>query len=145
VDTRRAINLLVAGKAEPLDLLASHYREVKAPNRVLRVPDTIRLTARSLERLWRPPAVNRREILKRDRYRCQYCGSRSRLTLDHVIPRSRGGGDTWENLVAACESCNGIKGDRSPRQAGMSLATVPRAPLHPALLFAEQFWHRSFS
>ncbi|MEG3435954.1 HNH endonuclease [Pannus brasiliensis CCIBt3594] len=140
VDTRRAIILLVTGKAEPLDSLASTYREVKAANFVLQVPDTIRLTARSLERFWKPPAVNRREVLKRDKYRCQYCGSRSNLTLDHIFPRSRGGRNTWENLVTACESCNGSKGDRTPREAGMSLKSVPKAPIHPAILFAEQFW-----
>jgi 5-methylcytosine-specific restriction endonuclease McrA len=140
VDTRRAIVLLVTGKAEPIDSLASHYREIRSVSHVLRVPDTIRLTVGSMERFWKPPGVNRREVLKRDKYRCQYCGSRSKLTLDHVIPRSKGGLNTWDNLVTACESCNGTKGDRTPQQAGMILQSVPKAPVHPALLFAEQFW-----
>lgn len=140
VDTRRATVLLVTGKAEPIHFLAGSYREVRAASFVLRVPDTIRLTVGSLERFWKTPSVNRRDVFKRDKHRCQYCGSRSRLTLDHVIPRSRGGPNTWENLIAACESCNGTKGDRTPREAGMILHSVPKAPVHPAILFAEEFW-----
>jgi 5-methylcytosine-specific restriction endonuclease McrA len=67
--------------------------------------------------------------LARDNYTCQYCGHVSRdLTVDHVVPRSMGGGDTWENLVACCRRCNLIKGDRTPQQAGMKLARKPRRP-----------------
>jgi 5-methylcytosine-specific restriction endonuclease McrA len=67
--------------------------------------------------------------LERDRHTCQYCNYRGeQLTLDHVIPRSRGGGDTWDNLVAACVRCNVNKGNRTPKEAGMPLTIQPRRP-----------------
>lgn len=74
---------------------------------------------------------NRRNILARDSFRCQYCGkqfSANQLTLDHVVPRSRGGSTTWENVVAACVRCNLRKGDRTPSEAGMRLIRQPRRP-----------------
>ena len=66
----------------------------------------------------------------RDRFTCQYCGEREELTFDHVIPRSKGGQTTWENVVAACSPCNLRKRDRLPHEAGMPLQKTPRAP-HP--------------
>src|SRR5690606_15955538 len=72
--------------------------------------------------------VSRRNVLKRDGHRCQYCGKSDDLTIDHVLPRSRGGVDTWENLVAACNRCNHRKGNRTPQEAGMVLARPPFKP-----------------
>ena len=73
--------------------------------------------------------LNKSEIFRRDHYTCQYCGKRtSNLTLDHIIPRHMGGAHTWENLVAACPSCNLRKGGRMVRQAGMRLLSKPAAP-----------------
>lgn len=74
--------------------------------------------------------ISRKNILRRDRFHCQYCGSRDRLTVDHVLPRSRGGRDKWENLVAACTRCNNRKGNRTPEEAGMRLARKPFRPNH---------------
>jgi 5-methylcytosine-specific restriction endonuclease McrA len=71
--------------------------------------------------------VSRRGVLRRDAQRCAYCGS-SASTIDHVIPRSRGGADSWENLVACCLRCNNVKGDRTPQEMGWPLRYVPRAP-----------------
>lgn len=72
----------------------------------------------------RPTRAN---ILLRDDEMCQYCGKHSReLTLDHVLPRSRGGLSTWENLVACCKACNGKKGNRLPKEVGMRLLRQPR-------------------
>jgi 5-methylcytosine-specific restriction endonuclease McrA len=79
-------------------------------------------------------------VLRRDKYACQYCGNTKKLTLDHVMPRSKGGKHSWDNVVIACEPCNSRKGDRTPIQAGMVLRTKPKAPIHPAVTFAEQFW-----
>lgn len=140
IPIRRAIVLLITGKAEPLDLCSQTIWEIRSPNLILHVPDQIRLTITSGERWWKVPAVNRREVLRRDRHQCQYCGSRHQLTLDHVIPRSKGGKHTWDNVVTACQSCNAHKSDRTPQQAGMILLTQPQAPIHPAIAFAEQFW-----
>ena len=140
VNIKRAIILLVTEKAEPLELISGDYWEVRSPSMVLKVPAQIRLTLNSSERLWKTPPVNRKEILRRDKHCCQYCGSRKRLTLDHVIPRSRGGKHTWNNVVTACEPCNSFKGNRTPKEAKMVLQTKPKAPIHPAVAFAEQFW-----
>ncbi len=71
--------------------------------------------------------VSRRGVLRRDNHRCAYCGTTA-STIDHVMPRSRGGKDSWENLVACCLKCNNIKGDRTPDEMRWSLRTTPRAP-----------------
>lgn len=73
-------------------------------------------------------------IYKRDGHKCQYCGSTRRLTIDHVLPRSRGGEDTWENMVVACSSCNTRKGDKFLEHTGMKLARKPFAPANRFLL-----------
>ncbi|HBL10086.1 MAG TPA: HNH endonuclease [Cyanobacteria bacterium UBA11162] len=140
VNIKRAVTLLVTGKAEPLDFSSSEGYRVHSPSLILLVPEHIRLTKADTERVWRVPPVNRREVLRRDRHTCQYCGSTKQLTLDHVIPRSKGGKHSWDNVVTACERCNSRKGDRTPQQAGMPLRTQPKAPMHPAVAFAEQFW-----
>jgi 5-methylcytosine-specific restriction endonuclease McrA len=143
VNLRRAVTLLVTGQAETLDFNSSRFWLVRSPNLVLQVSEHIRLTQTNPERHWKIPAPSRREVLRRDSHTCQYCGSSKRLTLDHVMPRSRGGRDTWENLVAACEPCNTRKGNRTPQEVGMVLKTKPKAPMHPAIAFAEQFWQQS--
>ena len=77
------------------------------------------------------PALTNAALFARDRMLCLYCGevfSRSELTRDHVVPTSRGGGDSWENVVSACISCNARKGSRSPQQAAMPLLAVPYRP-----------------
>lgn len=95
---------------------------------VLPVPSVIRLLEyRRIPR--RTRTLSRKGILARDRHQCQYCLEPflpSKLTLDHIIPRSRGGGNVWENLVAACFGCNNRKGDRTPDEAGMPLARYPK-------------------
>lgn len=140
VNIKRAIALLVTGKAEPLDFTSGKGIAVHSPSVVLLVPEHIRLTITDRERVWKVPPVNRREVLRRDKHTCQYCGSTKQLTLDHVIPRSKGGKHTWDNVVIACERCNSRKGDRTPQQAGMTLRTQPKAPMHPTVAFSEQFW-----
>jgi 5-methylcytosine-specific restriction endonuclease McrA len=109
---------------------------VRTVNLHLAVPKVIRLLG--YDRL---PAqrvkLNRRNLFARDKNRCQYCGkhfSTSELTLDHVMPRSQGGGESWENLVCACVRCNARKGGRTPEQARMRLIHKPRQPSrHPLI------------
>ena len=72
--------------------------------------------------------ITRRAVFARDDWTCQYCGSRSNLTVDHVVPRSKGGPSSWENIVASCAPCNRRKGNALPRQAGMSLSRAPGTP-----------------
>jgi len=80
--------------------------------------------------------VTRRMVLARDNYTCQYCGcqpGKANLTVDHVVPRSRGGEHVWENVVAACGRCNRRKGNRTPEEAGMPLLTRPTRPRYLAI------------
>jgi 5-methylcytosine-specific restriction endonuclease McrA len=123
---RRAVVLLYQSKAE---MLENGVGYIHTANSDFQVPSVIRLpylvkrpfrTGRKLSRL---------EVFNRDNYSCQYCGKETRhLTLDHVIPRYRGGPHTWENLVSACVSCNRRKAGKTPEEAGMKLRRTPTAP-----------------
>ncbi len=140
INIKRAVALLVTGHAEPLDFTNTTGWQIRSPNLVLQVPEQIRLTISNPERLWKVPPVSRREVLRRDGHTCQYCGGTRNLTLDHVIPRCQGGPHTWDNVVIACTQCNSIKGDRSLTEVRMTLRSKPKAPMHPAIAFAEEFW-----
>ncbi|NES99281.1 MAG: HNH endonuclease [Sphaerospermopsis sp. SIO1G2] len=140
VNIKRAIVLLVTNKAEPLELYTEEGWLVRSPSLVLSVPKHIRLKIASAERRWKTPPVNRREVLRRDHHSCQYCGTHKNLTLDHVIPRSKGGSHSWDNVVTACSRCNSLKGDKTPEEVGLKLRTKPKTPIHPAVAFAEKFW-----
>lgn len=130
----RAVALLLADKAELVEaaeaVLRSQYLSMPLPLVIrlrMYVPIPYRLH-------W---SANRRNVLLRDRYTCQYCGRRlpaHKLTLDHVMPRSRGGPSNWENLVAACKPCNCRKGNRTPAEAEMSLRHKPYRPRYLALV-----------
>ncbi len=119
---RRAIVLLLKGKAEQVEHNGRYiYAEFPLPT-VIRLRYYVRVPYKEIP-------LTRRNILERDRHTCQYCSYKGeQLTLDHIVPRSRGGGDSWENLVAACVCCNVKKGNRTPREANMRLRTQPRKP-----------------
>src|SRR5690242_11448966 len=122
---RRALVLILKGVASAEEVAPAH---VHSARRVLSVPSVIRLL--DYRRIpHRTRALSRKNILMRDRNTCQYCGvvtPANVMTLDHVIPRSRGGKSSWENLVACCQHCNHRKGDRLPAEAGMQLLRPPR-------------------
>ena len=122
---RRALVLVLKGVAATEE--HSHLHVHSARN-ALRLPSVIRLLEyRRIPHQTR--SLSRKNILMRDRYMCQYCQRilpSSELTLDHVIPRSRAGETTWENLVACCHRCNNRKGGRTPDEAGMRLLRAPR-------------------
>jgi 5-methylcytosine-specific restriction endonuclease McrA len=123
---RRAIVLLLKAKAEVLEEAqwALHAERI-----ALARPFVIRLT--SYVRLPRDAhrrKITRRAVFARDDWTCQYCGVRANLTVDHVIPRSKGGLSNWENIVASCAPCNRRKADRTPGQSGMHPARAPRQP-----------------
>lgn len=85
----------------------------------------------------RPRVPTRKLLFRRDNYTCQYCGKEhapSSLTVDHVLPRSKGGGDEWTNVVAACSPCNLRKGNRTPKEANMPLRNKPYAPFNKVAL-----------
>jgi HNH endonuclease len=143
ISVEHAVYLLFSGKATPVQVMDGLVPVAKlgiAPSAeanwgarfqdlivggMFLVPNAIRLNRPVAFRLasLRP---SRHLIFKRDRHTCQYCGRRTELTLDHVMPQSRGGPDTWENLVSACVTCNQKKADRTPDEAGMKLAKLPR-------------------
>jgi 5-methylcytosine-specific restriction endonuclease McrA len=123
---RRAMVLLIKGVAQAEEM--KPHSVIHSARRSVRVPSVIRLLAyRHIPQQTR--ALSRKNILLRDRNTCQFCCCifpASELTLDHVIPRSRGGRSSWENLVACCYQCNNRKGDRTPEEAGIKLARKPR-------------------
>ncbi len=122
---RRAMVLVLKGVASAEEL--SHV-DVHSSRHTLKMPSVIRLLEyRRIPHQTR--ALSRKNILMRDRYTCQYCHktlNSNELTLDHVIPRSRAGESSWENLVACCNPCNNRKGSRTPEEAGMKLSKAPR-------------------
>ena len=138
VSVRRAVILLLKEKAEIIEATKARLR---AERLSLPVPSVIRLVAyvRLPYRLALP--VTRRTVLARDNYVCQYCGqayAKAELTVDHVVPRSRGGEHAWENVVAACLRCNQRKGDRTPEEASMSLLAKPMRPRYVAVVLLRQ-------
>lgn len=93
-------------------------------------PSVIRLHS-YVHKPYKKVMLNRKNILRRDHHTCQYCGRNNRpMTIDHIIPKSFGGKDTWSNLVCACVACNAKKGNRTPEEAGMKLLKAPRKPSH---------------
>lgn len=130
---RRAFVLVHRGKA---DILEEDGAGIRGVGRVFQLPSVIRLR----HHVRRPQPhlrLTRREVFARDQHRCQYCSrSDGELTLDHVIPRHRGGLHEWENVVAACPRCNHQKAGRTPREARMRLLATPRRPVAtPVALF----------
>ena len=122
---RRAFVLVVHGKAEVLELSDV---PIRTPVAEYPRPSVIRLMS-YVKRPRLRPKLTRRTIFARDRGECLYCGKRAReLTLDHVVPRHRGGGDTWDNLASACRPCNHRKGGRTPDEASMQLRRMPVEP-----------------
>jgi 5-methylcytosine-specific restriction endonuclease McrA len=123
---RRAVVLLLKEKAEVVEHgeLALHSAShTMARPVVIRLVTYVRVPRDTHRR-----KITRRAVFARDDWTCQYCGARSNLTVDHVIPRSKGGPSSWENIVASCAPCNRRKGDALPLQAGMQLVRQPRTP-----------------
>ena len=120
---KRAVILIFKGKAEQIE----HNGKVIYSN--CHLPTVIRL--RNYIRVpYKEIPLTRRNLMHRDQYTCQYCKSKTHdLTIDHVVPKSRGGTDSWDNVVASCQKCNVKKGNRTPKEARMHLLKHPRAPL----------------
>jgi 5-methylcytosine-specific restriction endonuclease McrA len=136
---RRAIGLMMTNKA---NLVLNGRGYIRTVSLKFPRPSVIRLE-RMIKRPRRKVKLSRREVLRRDNYTCQYCGQNgSHLTIDHVIPRSLGGEHVWNNLVAACPSCNHRKGGRTIAQAHMRLLRIPSEPPASAgYLFARHLSH----
>lgn len=123
--TRRAVILLLKNKA---DVLETDGPDIRAESFALPRPVVIKLRDYVAVPRGDRRRLSRRVVLARDGHRCQYCGSTRHLTLDHVIPRSRGGPTSWDNIVTSCSQCNTRKGDRLPAEIDMVPRVRPRAP-----------------
>jgi 5-methylcytosine-specific restriction endonuclease McrA len=123
---RRATVLLLKEKAEVIEIGATdlHWATGSLPKPVvIRLVTYVRVPRDSHKR-----KITRRAVFARDGWECMYCGARTSLTVDHVIPRSKGGGSGWDNIVASCAPCNRRKGDRLPHQVNMHPRVKPRTP-----------------
>lgn len=144
-NVRRAVVLLAKDKAQVVE---HNGHLIVSARQILQSPSVIRL-AYHIKRPRPVVKLTRREILQRDEHACQYCGRRGHeLTIDHVLPRHRGGQHAWENVVAACKSCNHRKGGKTLHEARMHLIREPfRPPSTPRYLFSsylktERNWHK---
>jgi 5-methylcytosine-specific restriction endonuclease McrA len=123
---RRAHVLVWKGKAE---ILESHTRPIRSATTNFQRPNVIRLKTYVRVPRGVTRRISRRVLFARDGWQCAYCGtSGNRLTLDHIVPRSRGGTSVWENVVTSCAPCNHRKGDRLLEETSMQLRTTPRPP-----------------
>jgi 5-methylcytosine-specific restriction endonuclease McrA len=138
----RAIKLIYKDKADILHYLGEDEEQIDfvydASGFDFAVPSVIRLKMQ-IKRPRPIARVSRRGIYVRDNYECQYCGSRTDLTLDHVKPKRMGGQDTWENLVTCCRKCNGKKSDKPLEFCGLNLRRQPRAPKYNSSLGFSKF------
>ncbi|MCG3141623.1 MAG: hypothetical protein HDKAJFGB_02937 [Anaerolineae bacterium] len=147
VSVRRAIVLLLKEKAE---LIEAAETKIRAERAQFDLPLVIRLVTFVPIPRRLPLPLSRRTVLARDLYTCQYCGAspgRNELTLDHIVPRSRGGGTSWENVVTACGPCNRRKGNRTPDEANMRLLSTPSRPRFVAVVMlgeasAHDVWNK---
>ena len=132
---KRAVIMTYLGKAQTVETLdgyklRSQLLEIPVPS-VIRLDYYVKVPVKRI-------MLTRKNIIKRDGGRCQYCGNRkSQMTVDHVVPKIYGGEDTWENLVCACHNCNNRKGHHLPEQVGLRLIRKPRRPNH--ITFIQQF------
>lgn len=155
LDVKKALLVLYTGRAIPVEvnrketiahISLSPTRSGDVPSHLVdlikdnsfEVPEVIRLTGPVSKKFMQ--ALNsptRNGVFRREGYSCIYCGDRSNLTIDHVIPSSRGGDNSWTNLVACCFKCNNRKGNRTPEEANMRLR---KQPLPPSITVPTDFW-----
>lgn len=127
IDAVEALVLCIVGKARTIE---SYKKEIKSVTESFKLPAVIVLNRYVKFKFTQVPC-NRSNVLWRDKNQCQYCGvifKPQELTLDHVIPKSRGGKNTWKNLVAACKRCNQKKGNKTTRESGMKMIRNPKIP-----------------
>jgi 5-methylcytosine-specific restriction endonuclease McrA len=140
---KRAICMIYTGRAQPVEtdgiVIRSFSAQFACPT-VIRLKRYIRIPYK------RSVPFSKKNVLKRDRHTCQYCGNiYGDLTIDHILPRSLGGESVWLNVVTACKGCNAKKGNRTPEEAGLSLKSRPYKPRYMALLFEPRTVPPSFA
>lgn len=126
VSWQRAITMVHAGLAEIKESIEG--RTINSPTVQFSFPKVIRLLKYVYVKYrTRVPACSKKGVLRRDNWKCVYC-NRSANTVDHIVPRAKGGKSTWENLAACCQPCNNRKADKTLKEAGLRLQWIPRAP-----------------
>lgn len=125
-NARRAVRMMVLGKAETVEFEDEFW--IRSELLMLRLPVVIRLLRYVNTHRQGEVPFSKKNVFRRDHYSCQYCGFSGELTLDHIIPRSRGGSTEWGNVVCCCRRCNSKKGNRLPEEVGMSLVRPPNKP-----------------
>lgn len=132
------LNIITISKAFKLlskdkvwvDETLNEYYEVISVSKIVKIPKVLILKY-YVKLPFKRIAPTRKNIFKRDKYVCQYCGMdlcEKSATIDHIIPKSKGGGSTWTNMIASCKDCNLYKGNRSPKEARMEIKTKPKEP-----------------
>lgn len=122
---KKAINLMVLEKAEAIE--SRNDLKIKGVLRNFDCPSIVRLK-HNKRHFKMKVQLNRKNVLKRDGFVCMYCGDNSNLTIDHIVPKSKGGKTAWENLVTACNRCNNLKDNKYPHEVGLKLKTTPKMP-----------------
>ena len=130
----RAFLLIFLNKAELVH--DDKQRQIRTVHRQYPMPSVIRLQ-KYIFIPFKGVILSRQNVFKRDGQQCLYCGSKKDLTLDHVVPKSRGGKSTWNNLATACKKCNSLKGNKTPEEVGMALTMKPFKPSY--LMFVRNF------
>ena len=130
----RAFILVFMNKSEMVQPANGH--KLRSVTKSFPMPSVIRLL-RYVNAPYKGVQLTRQNIFKRDKFCCQYCGKSKDLTLDHVLPRARGGKSAWTNLVTACKRCNTVKGNNTPEEAGVKLQVQPFKPNY--LMFIREF------
>ncbi len=131
-NVKKAVILLYLEKAELIAAVDGYL--LHSVSTTMPFPSVVRLSV-YVRVPFKRIVLSRKNILRRDGHRCQYCGRADvPLTVDHIIPRARGGDDSWENLVCACVRCNNRKGDQTPHEAGLALRRKPIRPNHVMFL-----------
>jgi len=128
---QRAFLHVYLGKSELIWQLKDGV--LRTINKAYPVPSVIKLN-NYVNIPYKTVALTRQNVFKRDSHTCQYCSKKEHLTLDHVVPKAKGGRSTWDNLITACSRCNTYKGDRTPTQADMRLNKMPYRPTYASFL-----------
>lgn len=138
---KKAVNLTWRNKVDTIEI---SEQVLRSPNSEIPLPLVIRLKSGVKYNPFRRVELNRRNLFKRDKNCCVYCGSKENLTVDHVVPRCRGGNTTWENLVTACHACNNRKDNKLPEEIGFKMKTQPKQPNHLIFLTEETKLHEKW-
>jgi hypothetical protein len=144
ISWQKAIKILFSEKAfKPFDY--EFYHKIVTNHGHYDLPTALILTEFA-NIPYKPAALSRRNIMKRDNNTCQYCGIHiqgENQTIDHVVPRSRGGPHAWKNVAASCKRCNSRKADRTPEEAQMKLTRLPFAPTKKVLVYTQALAHNT--